>query len=80
VIDADGTLSGDVVLVGRGDPNLSNRRFPFQSKEEFDGVPERALSEMADRHCRAWCKSNFWRYRRRTIVIFPPNGIQRLGD
>ena len=48
VIDAEGTLSGDVVLVGRGDPNLSNRRFPFQSKEEFDGVPERILSEMAD--------------------------------
>jgi serine-type D-Ala-D-Ala carboxypeptidase/endopeptidase (penicillin-binding protein 4) len=48
VISADGTLSGDVALVGRGDPNLSNRRFPFEGKEEFDGVPERALSEMAD--------------------------------
>jgi serine-type D-Ala-D-Ala carboxypeptidase/endopeptidase (penicillin-binding protein 4) len=48
VISADGTLSGDVALVGRGDPNLSNRRFPFQDKEEFDGVPERALSEIAD--------------------------------
>ncbi len=48
VIDAEGTLTGDVVLVGRGDPNLSNRRFPFRSKEEFDGVPERVLSEMAD--------------------------------
>jgi D-alanyl-D-alanine carboxypeptidase/D-alanyl-D-alanine-endopeptidase (penicillin-binding protein 4) len=48
VIAADGTLSGDVALVGRGDPNLSNRRFPFTDKEEFDGVPERALSEIAD--------------------------------
>jgi serine-type D-Ala-D-Ala carboxypeptidase/endopeptidase (penicillin-binding protein 4) len=48
VISADGTLSGDVALVGRGDPNLSNRRFPFEDKEEFDGVPERVLSEIAD--------------------------------
>jgi serine-type D-Ala-D-Ala carboxypeptidase/endopeptidase (penicillin-binding protein 4) len=48
VISADGTLSSDVILVGRGDPNLSNRRFPFQGKEEFDGGPERALSEIAD--------------------------------
>jgi len=47
-ISADGTLSSDVVLVGRGDPNLSNRKFPFQGKEEFDGPPERVLAEMAD--------------------------------
>jgi serine-type D-Ala-D-Ala carboxypeptidase/endopeptidase (penicillin-binding protein 4) len=44
----DGKLSGDLILVGRGDPNLSNRKFPFDAKEEFDGPPEKALAELAD--------------------------------
>jgi D-alanyl-D-alanine carboxypeptidase/D-alanyl-D-alanine-endopeptidase (penicillin-binding protein 4) len=47
-ISADGILAGDLVLVGRGDPNLSNRKFPYELKEEFDGPPERALAELAD--------------------------------
>jgi D-alanyl-D-alanine carboxypeptidase/D-alanyl-D-alanine-endopeptidase (penicillin-binding protein 4) len=34
--------------VGRGDPNLSNRRFPYQLKEEFDGPPEKVLAGLAD--------------------------------
>ena len=41
-------LTGDPVLVGRGDPNLSNRKFPLRSKEEFDGPPGKALAELAD--------------------------------
>ncbi|MGH9741156.1 MAG: D-alanyl-D-alanine carboxypeptidase/D-alanyl-D-alanine endopeptidase [Candidatus Acidiferrum sp.] len=43
-----GVLSGDLFLVGRGDPNLSNRKFPFDLKEEFAGPPEKALAELAD--------------------------------
>ena len=45
---AQGVLSGDLILVGRGDPNLSNRKFPFDVKEEFDGPPEKVLLELAD--------------------------------
>lgn len=47
-ISGEGKLSGDLILVGRGDPNLSNRKFPFETKEEFDGPPERALADLAD--------------------------------
>src|SRR5260370_36056530 len=44
----EGMLSGDLFLVGRGDPNLSNRKFPYESKEEFDGASEKVLAELAD--------------------------------
>ncbi|HVB33550.1 MAG TPA: D-alanyl-D-alanine carboxypeptidase/D-alanyl-D-alanine-endopeptidase [Patescibacteria group bacterium] len=47
-IDSAGTLEGDLVLVGRGDPNLSNRVFPFGEKEQFDGPPDKALADLAD--------------------------------
>ena len=47
-ISPDGALTGDVFLVGRGDPNLSNRKFPYELKEEFDGPPEKVLAELAD--------------------------------
>src|SRR2546429_6639966 len=43
-----GVLAGDLILVGRGDPNLSNRKFPYNLKEEFDGAPEKVLAELAD--------------------------------
>ena len=47
-ISSEGVLNGDVMLVGRGDPNLSNRKIPYELKEEFDGPPEKALAELAD--------------------------------
>ena len=47
-ITPEGELTADLVLVGRGDPNLSNRKFPFNLKEEFDGAPEKILEKLAD--------------------------------
>lgn len=44
----EGKLGGDLVLVGRGDPDLSNRKFPYQLKTERDGPAEKVLAEMAD--------------------------------
>lgn len=47
-ISSEGMLTGNLVLVGRGDPNLSNRKFPYELKEEFDGPAQKALVELAD--------------------------------
>jgi serine-type D-Ala-D-Ala carboxypeptidase/endopeptidase (penicillin-binding protein 4) len=47
-ISSDGKLAGDLRLVGRGDPDLSNRKFPFAGKLERDGPVEKILAEMAD--------------------------------
>jgi D-alanyl-D-alanine carboxypeptidase/D-alanyl-D-alanine-endopeptidase (penicillin-binding protein 4) len=47
-LSPEGRLSGDLILVGRGDPNISNRKFPYDTKEEFDGPPEKVLAELAD--------------------------------
>src|SRR6516225_8003073 len=46
VLLPNGRLSGDLILVGRGDPNISNRKFPFDTKEEFDGPPEKGPAEL----------------------------------
>ena len=46
--DALGKIAGPLYLVGRGDPNLSNRKFPYMLKEEFIGPSEKVIAEMAD--------------------------------
>jgi len=47
-IDAHGRLIGDLILVGRGDPNLSNRVLPYDKDKERDGPPEKILALLAD--------------------------------
>ena len=47
-LDRQGRLRGDLVLMGRGDPNLSNRRFPFQKEIEREGPPEKVLAELGE--------------------------------
>src|SRR5579863_5768086 len=47
-VDSNGLLSGNLVLIGRGDANLSNRKFPFEKKEERAGPPEKVLAQFAD--------------------------------
>jgi len=46
-LDPNGVLIGDLVLIGRGDANLSNRKFPYDRKEEREGQPEKVLDEFA---------------------------------
>src|SRR5579872_5534263 len=48
VLDANGILTGDLILNGRGDANLSNRKFPYDKKNERDGPTEKALAALAD--------------------------------
>jgi D-alanyl-D-alanine carboxypeptidase/D-alanyl-D-alanine-endopeptidase (penicillin-binding protein 4) len=46
--DFSGHLQGDLVLVGRGDGNLSNRVVPFVERAERSGPPEKALANLVD--------------------------------
>jgi serine-type D-Ala-D-Ala carboxypeptidase/endopeptidase (penicillin-binding protein 4) len=47
-VDSEGRVGGDLVLVGRGDPDLSNRRFPFRERAERAGPVEKVLLELVD--------------------------------
>jgi D-alanyl-D-alanine carboxypeptidase/D-alanyl-D-alanine-endopeptidase (penicillin-binding protein 4) len=47
-LGADGHLNGDLVFVGRGDPDISNRKFPYAGRVEHDGPTEKVLAQMVD--------------------------------
>lgn len=47
-LDARGRLRADLVLVGRGDPNLSSRKLPYQTETEWDGPADKVLAALAE--------------------------------
>lgn len=47
-LDAAGRLRGDLTLVGRGDPDFSNRRIPYDAKNPIDGPSDKPLGELVD--------------------------------
>ena len=47
-IDKYGRLTGDLVLVGRGDPNLSGRTLPYNLRTERKLPPIKVLEDLAD--------------------------------
>ncbi|HEV2491253.1 MAG TPA: D-alanyl-D-alanine carboxypeptidase/D-alanyl-D-alanine-endopeptidase [Candidatus Acidoferrales bacterium] len=47
-LDSAGRLRGDLILVGRGDPDFSNRQMPFDAKNPIDGPPDKPLADLAD--------------------------------
>jgi D-alanyl-D-alanine carboxypeptidase/D-alanyl-D-alanine-endopeptidase (penicillin-binding protein 4) len=47
-LGSDGRLGGDLIFVGRGDPDLSNRKYPYEKGNLKDGPVDKVLGEMAD--------------------------------
>ncbi|HZU22262.1 MAG TPA: D-alanyl-D-alanine carboxypeptidase/D-alanyl-D-alanine-endopeptidase [Terriglobales bacterium] len=47
-IDKHGRLNGDLLLVGRGDPNISGRTLPYNTRTERKQPPLQVLQELAD--------------------------------
>ena len=55
-IDASGRLLGDLVIVGRGDPNISGRTLPYAKKTERTPPHTQILEEMADQVAKSGLK------------------------
>lgn len=47
-LDKYGRLTGDIILVGRGDPTLSGRELPYATHTQRDADPTKVLEQLAD--------------------------------
>jgi len=47
-LDTHGRLNGDLLLVGRGDPNLSGRELPYDLHTQRNDHPIKVLEDLAD--------------------------------
>src|SRR5262245_22551827 len=47
-LDKYGRLSGDLILIGRGDPTLSGRQLPYNMRTQRDSDPVKVLEQLAD--------------------------------
>jgi D-alanyl-D-alanine carboxypeptidase/D-alanyl-D-alanine-endopeptidase (penicillin-binding protein 4) len=56
-IDTHGRLMGDLVIVGRGDPNVSGRTLPYALKTQRTPPHTQILEEMADQVARSGLKA-----------------------
>jgi serine-type D-Ala-D-Ala carboxypeptidase/endopeptidase (penicillin-binding protein 4) len=56
-IDGHGRLLGDLVIVGRGDPNISGRTLPYALKTQRTPPHTQILEEMADQVARSGLKT-----------------------
>ena len=48
LLDTHGRLNGDLLLVGRGDPNLSGRELPYDLRTQRNDHPIKVLEDLAD--------------------------------